>query len=180
MKLPKDADANSTGDEYVELLKVDLSSLRANAASCIASNEYKRAGTMTEEKQNIYLILYDLRGPDKDFLPIKLTTPYKGPYIVSSQYKNDVTCKHANQDTIQIFHVDRVKPFFGSLEEAQKLSRVDYQQFVVPNILAYPHIHSKMEFQLEYEDLDGNLGTRTFSTVCPMKSTVGLFHSYIP
>ena len=137
MKLPEDTDANLAGDEYVELLKVNLTSLRATAASCIASNEYKRAGTMTEEKQNVYqdgdLVLYDLRGPDKDFLPSKLTTPYKGPYIVSSQYKNDVTCKHANQGTVQVFHVDRVKPFYGSLEEAQKLSRVDYQQFVIFN-----------------------------------------------
>jgi len=131
MKLPEDTDANLAGDEFVELFKVNLTSLRATAASCIASNEYKRAGTMTEEKQNVYqdgdLVLYDLRGPDKDFLPSKLTTPYKGPYIVSSQHKNDVTCKHANQGTVQVFHVDRVKPFYGSLEEAQKLSRVEYQ-----------------------------------------------------
>jgi hypothetical protein len=79
MKLPEDTDANLTGDEYVELLKVNLTSLRATAASCIASNEYKHTGTMTEEKQNIYLdgdlVLYDLRGPDKEFLPSKLTTP---------------------------------------------------------------------------------------------------------
>lgn len=57
--------------------------------------------------------------------------------------------------TIQIFHKDRVKPFYGSLGEAQKLSRVDYQQFVVSNISAYrgePHIRTKMEFLLEYED----------------------------
>jgi hypothetical protein len=54
--------------------------------------------------QNVFqegdLILYDLKGPNKDFLPSKLTTPYKCPYVVLSQYKNDVTCKHANVVTV--------------------------------------------------------------------------------
>ena len=70
------------------------------------------------DTQNIFqegdLLLYDLRGPDKDFLPSKLTTPYKGPYVVISQYKNDITCRHANIGTVQVFHVDRVKPFYPS------------------------------------------------------------------
>ena len=72
-----------------------------------------------------------------------------------SQYKNDVTCKHANSGTVQIFHVDRVKPFYGSLEEATTLAQVDYQQFVIADITAYrgdPHLRSKMEFLITYED----------------------------
>ncbi len=88
---------------------------------------------MIPEMQNVFqegdLILYDLKGPNKDFLPSKLTTPYKGPYVVLSQYKNDVTCKHANVGTVQVFHIDRIKPFYGSLEEATALAQVDYQQF---------------------------------------------------
>ena len=93
--------------------------------------------------------------PNKDFLPSKLTTPYKGPYVVLSQYKNDVTCKHANVVTVQVFHIDRIKPFCGSLEEATALAQIDYQQFVVLNITAYqgdPEKRSEMEFLLEYED----------------------------
>ena len=159
MKLPDNVDANSAGDEYVELLKVNLTSLRETAAACIASNEYQRAGSLTQEFQNVYqegdFILYDLRGPEKHFLPSKLTTPYKGPYIVLSQYKNDVTCRHANTGTVQIFHIDRVKPFYGSLEESKALAQVDYQQFVISNIVAYrgdPHLRSKMEFLIHYED----------------------------
>jgi len=57
--------------------------------------------------QNIFqegdLIFYDLKGPNKDFLPSKLTTPYKDPYVVLSQYKNDITCRHANVGTVQVF-----------------------------------------------------------------------------
>ena len=70
-------------------------------------------GPLIPEMQIIFqegdLILYDLKGPNKDFLPSKLTTPYKGPYVVLSQYKNDITCRHANVGTVQVFHVDRVK-----------------------------------------------------------------------
>jgi hypothetical protein len=72
-----------------------------------------------------------------------------------SQYKNDVTCKHANSGTVQVFHVDRVKPFYGSQEEATTLAQVDYQQFVIADITAYrgdPHLRSKMEFLITYED----------------------------
>jgi hypothetical protein len=114
--------------------------------------------------------------PNKDFLPSKLTTPYKGPYVVLSQYKNDVTCKHANVDTIQVFHIDRVKPFYGSLEEATVQAQVDYQQFAALNITAYrgdPEKRSEMEFLLEYED--GTISWKSWDKdllreVCPFNT----------
>jgi hypothetical protein len=159
MKLPADDEFNSASDEYVRLLANNLKSLRQTAADCIAGNEYQRSGSVTMDTQNIFqegdLLLYDLRGPDKSFLPSKLTTPYKGPYVVISQYKNDITCRHANIGTVQVFHVDRVKPFYGSLEEATVLARVDHQQFIITRIMAYrgdPELRSKTEFLLEYED----------------------------
>ena len=57
---------------------------------------------------------------EEDFLlyDLKLTTPYKGPYVVMSQHKNDITYKHTNSVAVQVFHSDRVKPFYGSDEEA--------------------------------------------------------------
>ena len=159
MKLPADDDFNSASDEYVRLLANNLKSLRKTAADCIAGNEYQRSGSVTMDTQNIFqegdLLQYDLRGPDKDFLPSNLTTPYKDPYVVISQYKNDITCRHANIGTVQVFHVDRVKPFYGSLEEATVLARVDHQQFIITRIMAYrgdPELRSKTKFLLEYED----------------------------
>ena len=78
-------------DDYVSLLRANLESFRKTATACIASKEYQRAGILIPEMQNVFqegdLILYDLKGPNKDFLPSKLTTPYKGPYVVLSQYK---------------------------------------------------------------------------------------------
>jgi hypothetical protein len=151
MRLPADSDLNTSGDDYVKILKDNLQSLRATATACIASKEYQRAGSLTEAQQNLYqegdFLLYDLRGPGKSFLPSKLTTPYKGPYTVMSQYKNDVTCKHANSGTVQIFHVDRVKPFYGSLEEATTLAQVDLQQFVIADITAYRDLFRSLPYK---------------------------------
>ena len=97
MRLPEDKDLNSAGDDYVSLLRANLTSLRETAAACIVSKEYQRVGPLIPEMQNIFqegdLILYDLKGPNKDFLPSKLSTPYKGPYVVLSQYKNDITSR---------------------------------------------------------------------------------------
>lgn len=73
-----------------------------------------------------------------------------------------MTCRHANTGTVQVFHLDRVKPFYGSLEESQKLAQVDYQQFIISSIVAYqgdPHLRSKMEFLIHYED--GTIGGKS-------------------
>ena len=81
MRLPDNKDLSSAGDDYVSLLRANLESFRKTAAACIASKEYQRAGLLIPEMQNVFqegdLILYDLKGPNKDFLPSKLTTPYK-------------------------------------------------------------------------------------------------------
>ena len=159
MQLPEDMDLSSSGDEYVKLLQGNLQSLRSTAAACIASKEYQRAGTLTKELQNIYqegdFLLYDVRGPEKTFLPSKLSTPYKGPYVVMAQYKNDITCKHTNTGMVQVFHIDRVKPFYGTPEQATTLAQVDYQQFLIETISAYrgdPNRRTKTEFLITYAD----------------------------
>ena len=98
MRFPEDKDLNSAENDYVSLLRANLISLRETAAACIASKEYQRAGPLTLDIfREGDLILYDLKGLSKDFLPSKLTMPYKDflPYVVLSQYKYDVTCKHA-------------------------------------------------------------------------------------
>jgi hypothetical protein len=48
----------------------------------------------------------------------KLTAPFKGPYEVLKHYKNVVTSRHLNTGVVQLFHVDRIKPYFGTLTSA--------------------------------------------------------------
>jgi hypothetical protein len=58
------------------------------------------------ELDEIYMRLpdnKDLNTAGDDYVSLlranlELTTPYKGPYVVLSHYKNDITCKHANVD----------------------------------------------------------------------------------
>ena len=89
-----------------------------------------------------------------------------------------------NVCTVQVFRNDRVKPFYGSLEEATVLAQVDYKQFVVHNITAYrgdPEKRNEMEFLLEYKDgtiswcYNGSHGTKACSIASDSKvGSIGL------
>jgi hypothetical protein len=88
-------------------------------------------------------------------MPSKLTTKFSGPFEVVSQTKTDVSCKHLVHGSIHVFHVTELKIFHGSREEAYKLAMVDFNQFVVKNILGWrgdPLTRTTMEFLVEFED----------------------------
>jgi len=159
MNLPETTDTFTCQDEYVSLLNDNLQSLRSTAKQCRDSNEFKRVSATDPAKQNIYqptdLVLFDIRGPQKDFLPTKLTAPYKGPYEVLKHYKNDVTCRHLNTGVVQQFHVDRLKPFFGTRATAIELAQADGFQHVIVEILAHrgdPLARKTMDFHIQYAD----------------------------
>jgi len=86
MNLPETTDTFTCTDEYVSLLNDNLQSRRSTAKQCRDSNANKRVSSSYPAKQNIHqpddLVLFDVRGPQKNFLPIKLSAPYKGPYEV--------------------------------------------------------------------------------------------------
>ena len=79
------------------------------------------------ELQNHYqegaFVLYDkyLGG----FRPSKLTPKYEGPYVVLSRHKADYDCKHVAMGNIVTLHMDRLKPFFGTKEEALEMAMLD-------------------------------------------------------
>jgi hypothetical protein len=139
--LPETTDQFTCQDEYVKLLTDNLQSLRTTAKQCRDSNEFKLVSSTNPTTQNIYqpgdLVLFDIRGPQKDFLPTNLTAPFKGPCEVLKHYKNDATCRHLNTGVIQLFHVDRLKPYFGTLASAKELAQADGFKHVVVEITAY-------------------------------------------
>ena len=78
-----------------------------------------------------------------------------GPYEVIQQTKNDVECRHLTQGSVSTFHITRLKPFFGSREEALRLAQLDYDQYVVTSITAYrgqPETRTTMSFEVNYAD----------------------------
>jgi hypothetical protein len=50
-----------------------------------------------------------VRYPDQQRPPDKLASPWKGPYEVISQDKNDVEARHAILGHIKTFFVDRLQ-----------------------------------------------------------------------
>jgi hypothetical protein len=159
MNLPDTTDQFTCQDEYVKLLNDNLQSLRSTAKKCRDSNEFKRVSSTNPATQNIYqpgdLVLFDIRGPQKDFLPTKLTAPFKGPYEVLKHYKDDATCRHLNTGIVQLFHVDRLKPYFGTLDSAKDLAQADGFQHVIVEITAHrgdPMSRKKMDFYIQYAE----------------------------
>lgn len=159
MNLPETTDKFTCQDEYVTLLNDNLRSLRATAKKCRDSIEFKRLSSTDPATQNTYqpgdLVLFDVRGPQHDFLPTKLSPPYKGPYQVKKHYKNDVTCQHLNTGVVQQFHVDRLKPYFGDIESALTLAQADGFQHVIIEIKAHRGDTLKrktMDFYIQYAE----------------------------
>jgi hypothetical protein len=85
----------------------------------------------------------------------KLSPRFKGPYVVILQNKNDVQCKHLVQLTVHNFHVEKLKRFIGSQQEAFDAALEDHQQYLVDRILAYagdPMTRTKMQFLVKFSD----------------------------
>jgi hypothetical protein len=67
----------------------------------------------------------------------KLSPRYLGPYKVLSQRNNDISCEHVTLKRKVILHASRVHPFFGTLEDARKISMVDKDEFLVEEIVSH-------------------------------------------
>jgi hypothetical protein len=99
------------------------------------------------------LVLFNARENPGDMLPSKLSPSWLGPYEVLGQSKNDVRMRHCCMHTEVTQHLSRLKPFFGSLEEAKSISQLDYNQFLIQSINYFtgnPHVRSSMEFNVTF------------------------------
>jgi hypothetical protein len=80
---------------------------------------------------------------------------YSGPYVVLTQRKNDVSCRHRATGQVKEFFVGDLKLFVGNDEEALKMAMLDADQFVVDKFLAYkgdPTSRLSMEFLVRFAD----------------------------
>ena len=102
-------------------------------------------------------VLWNPREHPNAHLDSKLSPPWKGPYEVISQDRNDVSCEHVVNRTRHVFHVDRIKPFFGSRQDAEQIARADDDQHIVSQVLGYsgnPHVRRSMTFHVQFTDGD--------------------------
>ena len=106
------------------------------------------------------LILWNPREKPCDHLPSKLSPTWTGPFEVISQAKNDITCQHINMKNIVVLHSERVKPFFGTYEQAMALAQLDYNQFQIVSINYWtgnPHLRTSMSFNVTFLDHSGQV-----------------------
>jgi hypothetical protein len=100
-------------------------------------------------------ILWDPRETPCDHLETKLSPPWLGPYEVIEQIKNDIECVHLNLGTKSNFHVSRVKPFFGSRQDAVDMAKLDRNQFFIVSFNHFsgnPFMRQSMIFNVTFED----------------------------
>ena len=101
------------------------------------------------------LVLFNPREQPTDHLETKLHPNWLGPFEVVRQVKNDVTAKHIVLNTEATMHVERLKPFYGTYEQALSIARHDQHQFKVLTFNYYtgnPFVRTSMTFNVTFED----------------------------
>ena len=96
-----------------------------------------------------------VKSDSSRFKHSKLYPRYLGPYEVMSSYKADVECRPLVMGSISTFHMDRIKPFYGSREEAYRVALVGYNLYVIRAITAYrgdPEVRTTTSFEVVFED----------------------------
>jgi hypothetical protein len=156
-KMPEGLDPVATTHEYVRLLDVNLQLLTEISKRYQDELVVDRTSKSDPVLQNQYqagdFVLFQL-NPDNP-LPNKLHPKYLGPFEVISQFKNDVECRNLIYGTVSKYHVERLKLFYGTKEEAFKMAQIDNDQYVITRFIAYrgdPDTRTTMEFEVEFRD----------------------------
>jgi hypothetical protein len=154
-KLPIDLSPGLQVSETLKRFDQDLEIIRELSRSAQSEIVEKRQETDAApahyEKGDF--VLWNPREQPTDHLKSKLSPTWLGPYLVMGQRKNDVTCRHVVMQTTHIFHLDRLKPFFGSLIEAQAMGKLDDNQYDIVSINHYvgnPHLRTSMAFNVTF------------------------------
>jgi hypothetical protein len=159
MRLPENLDAVKKTHEFVKLLDKNLQILWDISKKFQSDLALKRVSETPVEKQNKYqpgdFVLFH-QSTERP-LPNKLTPRFLGPYEVVIQNKNDVQCRDLVKGSIKIFHVEDLKIFHGTKQQAIEAARTDGDQELVERFLAYrgdPKVRTTVEFEVLFADGD--------------------------
>lgn len=156
-KLPLSLPSGATAHAILKQLDLDLQTVRALSikAQQLITAERKSRDRSPAHYEVGDLVLWNPREKPSDHLASKLSPTFKGPYVVISQAKNDVTCEHIILATTHVLHLDRLKPFIGSYDEAVRVAKHDNNQFFIVSINSFsgnPHKRQTMSFNVTFED----------------------------
>ena len=146
----------TNANAFVKSLDNNLRILRDAAAKHQTARQAKRMEDNLAVPAHYQICDFVLvKSESSRFKPSKLYSRYLGPYEVISSYKADVECRHLVMGSISTFHENRIKPFFGSREEAYRVALVDCNQYVIRAITAYrgdPEVRTTTSFEVIFED----------------------------
>ena len=138
LQLPETLDSRDRIHAYVQRLDNNLKNLRAASKRLQDELVLERAIKTPTATQNVYQLGDSVFFERNKSVPRvnKLAPDFLGPFEVVSQSKNDVQCRNLIYGHIKPMHVTKLKPFFGTREEAYDLAKKDTDQFEVDRILA--------------------------------------------
>jgi hypothetical protein len=159
MSMPDGLDPAERTHEFVRRLDENLAHLRAVSKRFQEQLIAERTSATPAETQNTYqpgdFVFFER---DKSVpRPNKLAPDFQGPFEVLGQNKNDVSTRNLVYGNVRDYHVERLKPFFGTRTEAVELAKRDNDQFDVERILAYrgdPETRTTMEFNVLFRSGD--------------------------
>ena len=164
----KDLDAK-LAPKFLRLLNEDISSVIAASRTFQKKLVEERSKKSAQSEQNLLqagdFILRDVAHNTVHLAPSKLSPAYTGPYIVIKQEKNDITVRHCITDVVSVLHVEQIKRFYGTLEEAKAMAMIDKEQFEIDIFLGYkgdPMKRSSLEFLVRFKDNE-----EVWLTFCP-------------
>ena len=155
-RMPETLEPGKISHEILIRLDKDLQIIREKSLQL--QQELVQERKKNDEAAQTYepgdYVLFNPREKPSDFLTSKLSPTWLGPYEVISQTKNDVLMRHLCMKTEHVQHLTRLKPFFGSKAEAEKLAMLDYNQFDISSINYYtgnPHVRTSMQFNVTFK-----------------------------
>jgi hypothetical protein len=154
-RLPETLEPGKISGEILTRLNEDIRIIREKSKllqdEIVLERKKKDNASQTYEPGDF--VLFNPREKPSDFLTSKLSPTWLGPYEVVSQLKNDVTMRHLCMKTVHVQHLTRLKPFFGSKEEAMKIAMLDYNQFDITSINYFtgnPFVRTSMMFNVTF------------------------------
>ena len=133
LNMPQGLNSSDRIHEFVCKLDENLQHLRAVSKQFQDQLILERTSSTPAETQNKYqagdFVLFerDKSAPR----PNKLSPDFLGPFEVISQNKNDVTTRNLVYGNVREYHVERLKPFFGSRNNYADTDHYDVDRIIV-------------------------------------------------
>ena len=156
-RLPKGMEPGARCHHMFKVLDEDIAHIRelSQRLQDEIVAERQKESKLVPEYMYGDLVLWNPKETPCDITGDKLEPTYLGPYEVLAQDKNDVTCVHVNLRSKHVLHVSRLKPFFGDMDEALAVAKLDKNQFNIVSINHFsgnPHRRRSLSFNITFED----------------------------